>query len=64
MARKTNSVVGMKDHDWQAEDDLHTFMRYCEVKKDPKRMAKVKELAKKKLTDIASVVGETNSTEG
>lgn len=62
MAKKQSHIVGMKEHDWEAEEDLRTFMRYCEIKKDPKRMAKVRELAKGKLTEIASVVGET--TEG
>ncbi len=43
------------ERDWQAEDDLHTLMRAAEVKRDPKRMARAKLVAKQRLKDLNSV---------
>lgn len=45
--------------DWQVESDLRTMMDAEAIEKDPKRIAKVRELAKKKLLDLASVATET-----
>jgi hypothetical protein len=44
--------------DWQAEDDLRTICRAREIEKDPKRMAKVKALAKSRTAEMAVI---TNS---
>lgn len=42
--------VGMDD--WQIEDDLRTLQRAEEIEKDPKRYARVKALARKKLKGL------------
>lgn len=57
MARKGNRVVGIGD-DWEVRADLEAFQRYCEIKKDPKRLAKVKALAKERLEEMAMITAE------
>lgn len=52
---KDNAVSEMTD--WQAEDDLRTLMRCEEIEKDPKRYKAAKELAKKKLLEMAAIAG-------
>ena len=42
--------------DWQVESDLRTLMEAEKIQADPKRIAKVRALAKKRLLDMAAVV--------
>ena len=57
MAKK--SVVAIKpDEEWRAESDLHTLMEAEKIKADPKRMAKVRALAKKKMMEAAAIASE------
>jgi hypothetical protein len=44
--------------DWQVERDLETLIECERIEKDPKRLAKVQELAKKRLLDMAAVASE------
>jgi hypothetical protein len=44
---------------WEIEEDLRVCQRYCEVKKDPKRMAAVKKLAAERLQEMAMIAHET-----
>lgn len=53
--------VAMQKEDWEAEDDLRILTRAAEIKSDPKRMARVKELAKKRLQEIAAVAGAVDA---
>jgi hypothetical protein len=50
--------MAVPDHDWQTESDLRTLTEAEEIRKDKKRFAKAKELAKKKLRDMAAVAGK------
>ncbi len=59
---RTLGAVKMED-DWQTEDDMRTLMRAKEIQADPKRMAKVKALARKRLETVASVLGEASEAE-
>lgn len=64
MAKKLSGAVSIKaDEEWQVEDDMRTLMRAKEIQADPKRMAKVKALARKKLETVASVLGEASEAE-
>jgi len=54
MAKKTVKPAYV-DEDWQAEDDMRCLMRAREIKHDPKRLAKVKALAKKRLESMAGI---------
>lgn len=64
MAKKSRGLVSIKpDEEWQVEDDMRTLMRAKEIQADPKRMAKVKALARKKLETVASVLGEASEAE-
>ena len=47
--KSANLAVPMECQDWQGEEDLRTMVRAEEIKKDPKRFAKVTALAKKKM---------------
>ena len=46
--------------DWQCEDDLRTLQRAEEIEADPKRMAKVKALARTKLDALMKISVETD----
>lgn len=65
MAKKRNlgEVAIKPDEEWRVEDDMRTLMNAKEIQADPKRMAKVKALARKKLEHVASVLGEASETE-
>lgn len=47
-----------REDDWQTENDLRTLCDAEAIKKDPKRMKKCQEMAKKKMMDMASVAHE------
>jgi len=53
----TKSIVRAPD-DWQVESDLRTMMESEAIEKDPKRLAAVQALAKKKMLDMASIASE------
>lgn len=61
MAKKsdTKAAYPMVDRNWQAEDDLRTLMRACEIRKDKDRFAAAKKLAKKKLADLKKIDADT-----
>lgn len=65
MAKKSRGAVNLikPDEEWQVEDDMRTLMRAKEIQADPKRMAKVKALARKKLETVATVLGEASESE-
>lgn len=59
MAKKSGGVAAISENEeWQVEDDMRTLMRAKEIQADPKRMAKIKIMARKKLEQVASVMGE------
>ena len=59
MAKKSTAIAATRmEDDWQCEDDLRTLIRCEEIKKDPKRMAKVTALAKSRMMEMASVATE------
>jgi len=47
------------EDDWQVESDLRTMQESEAIEKDPKRLAKVQALAKKKLIDLAAIASES-----
>lgn len=53
-SNKAGMPIAAQD-DWQAEEDLRTLMRCEEIEKDPKRYKAAKDLAKKKLLEMASI---------
>ena len=64
MAKKSSGLntVSSQD-DWETESDLRTLMDAEKIEKDPKRIKKARELAKRKLIEIAAVAsgnGEGN----
>lgn len=54
---KVAIAMAKTEAEWQTEDDLRTLSRAAEIKKDPARLKRVQELAKKKLLALASVAG-------
>lgn len=44
--------------DWRVESDLNTLIEAEKIEKDPKRMAKVKALAAKRMLEVAAVAAE------
>lgn len=59
MATKKSTAaapVGMYDDaKWRAEDDMRTLARAEEVKRDPKRLAAAKKMAREKLAELQAV---------
>lgn len=55
MAKKIKGMSPFSDARCQAEDDLRTLQRACEIRKDPKRLKAAQELAKEKLEELAKV---------
>ena len=64
MAKKSNRLTTISpSEEWRVEDDMRILMQCKEIESDPKRMAKVRALAKKKLEQVASVMAETSESE-
>lgn len=56
MAKKSEiAAYPQVDKKWQAEDDLRTMMRACEIRKDKARLKAVKALAKKQLNELKGI---------
>lgn len=57
---KNSATISMRkeEEQWRVESDLSTLQRAEEIEKDPKRMAKVKAMAKEKLMELASIASE------
>lgn len=58
MAKKIKGVLSIGEDDWQVRRDLETMIECEKIEKDPKRLAKVKALAKQNLLDMASIAAE------
>lgn len=60
MAKSSGNSIAItkSEDDWQTEDDLRTLTRAEEIENDPKRLAKARALAKKKLLEFAAVAAE------
>ena len=55
---KGNSIASSSSDDWRIESDLSTLLEAEKIEKDPKRMAKVRALAKQKMLDVATIAAE------
>lgn len=63
MAKARSRAVAIDTSSWEAEADLQCFQRYCEIKKDPKRLAQVRAMARKRLEEMAYIAAETSEKE-
>lgn len=45
-----------EEYDWRAEDDANTLRRAQEIKSDPERFKKAKEVVKKKIADSKALL--------
>lgn len=61
MTRRRSYAVPAVDDEWRVEQDLRTLAEAEAIEKDPKRMAKVTALAKKKMLEMASIATEGKS---
>ena len=60
MATARKNSKGKKHEDWEISSALDTLQRAQEIKANPEMMVCVKELAKKRLQEIALIAGEVN----
>lgn len=51
--------VCVASDDWRVESDLNTMIEAEKIEKDPKRFAKVQELAKKRMLEAAAIAAES-----
>lgn len=51
----TTAADKQREEKWRTEDDLRTLCAAEEIKKDPARMKKCKEMAKMKMNEMKSV---------
>jgi hypothetical protein len=59
MAKKSNAIsVTKHEDDWQVESDLRTMIECEKIEADPKRLAKVQALAKKRMMEVAAIASE------
>ncbi len=58
MAR--NSAMLAEEENWRAESDLRTLIECEKIEKDPKRFKAAKDLAKKKMMEVAAVAAEAD----
>ena len=58
MAKKGMDITAISEDDWKARRDLETMIECEKIEKDPKRLAKVKALAKQNLLEMASIAAE------
>jgi hypothetical protein len=59
MAKKSNGIsVTKHEDDWQVESDLRTMIECEKIEADPKRLAKVQALAKKRMMEVAAIASE------
>lgn len=58
MAKASTKSIALTDYDWEVENDLRTMMESEAIESDPKRLAKVQALAKKKMLDMAKLAVE------
>lgn len=58
MAKK--AVINSEEQEWRTERDMHTLMDYSELLKDKARLKKAKELAKKKASELSSLLNINN----
>lgn len=61
MAKKANSVAIGVDEEWKVESDLRCLVEAKAIRNDPKRMDKVRALAKKRLGEVASLAGDDDA---
>lgn len=62
MAKASTAINMRKEEErWRAESDMRTLMECEEIKKDPKRLAAVKSMAKEKLVELAAVTAVAKS---
>lgn len=60
MPKKSSNAIAMTkaEDDWQAESDLRTMIECEKIEADPKRLAKVQALAKKRMMEVAAIASE------
>lgn len=58
---KNGSIASSSSDDWRIESDLSTLLEAEKIEKDPKRMSKVRALAKQKMLDVATIAAETST---
>lgn len=58
MAKRGVNTIAAQDAEWRAESDLRTLMEAKVIENDPKRCKAAKDLAKKKMLEVASVAAE------
>jgi hypothetical protein len=61
--RPTLGIASSSDDDWQAESDLRTLIDAEKIEADPKRYARAKALAKRRMMEVAKVASEGGSDE-
>lgn len=51
-------AINVTSDDWRVESDLNTMIEAEKIEKDPKRLAKVRALAKQRMMDAAAIASE------
>lgn len=57
---KGNTIASVRgEDDWQVESDLRTMIECEKIEADPKRLSKVKAMAKTRMMDMAAIATES-----
>lgn len=57
---KSKPVAIKQDEEWKVESDMRCLMEAAAIRKDKKRMEKVRAMAQKKLADVAMLTSTDN----
>lgn len=49
--------------DWEAESDLHTLLSAHKIAKDPDRVKRAKDFAKRKAAEMSAIVGKGDQSD-
>lgn len=58
---KSGSIASSSSDDWRIESDLNTLLEAEKIEKDPKRMSKVRALARQKMLNVAAIAAEAST---
>ncbi len=58
MKKNSANAVIKDDEKWKVESDLRTMIEAETIKNDPKRFAKVQQLAKERMTEVAKLASK------
>lgn len=61
MSKATTASAARERDEWEIRDDMRSLVRAEEIRRDPKRLAAAKKMAKEELTNLQNAVQDTKT---